>query len=162
VVPNSGYNVGANGQDGAPVPKPQASRLNLDEPKPDGKPDPISDFRANFKSLMDAVAEFGEARIDGVRLAARETVLKLILGAFGGLAAAAFLVVSMALLLLGLSGGVSRLLGTGPWAGHLLVGLLGVGLPMTILILKTRSLKKQWLEKVKTKYAERTEIQCEK
>lgn len=159
----SNFNSGArhNGHDGAAAPHVGSSRMDMEGGESTEKPDPIADFRAALKGFSDAVTEFGQARVDGIRIAARETLFKVILGVVGGVAAVVFLVVAMVLLLMGLSGAVSRLLNAAPWVGHLIVGTVCVGAPMSILVIKAGKLKKQLLENVRKKYAGRNEIQCD-
>lgn len=138
-----------------------SSRMSL-EGNMDDQPDPIRDFKESLKALSDAATQFGQARIDGVRVSARSLMLKVALGVLGGVAALVFLVVSMVLLLMGLSGGVARLFGAPMWVGYLVVGAICVGVPLAVVLIQVRRIKSQWLEKLREKYAGSTEIQCSK
>ena len=149
-----------HGSDGAA--RVDDSRLDMEGGATNQQPDPIREFRESLKGLGAAVAEFSEARIDGVRIATRDVMLKVVLGIVGAVAGVVFLIVSMVLLLMGLAGGMSRLFNAPPWLGYLIVGALCIGAPATVLIIKVKKLKSQWLQNVRKKYAGRTEIQCEK
>ena len=126
------------------------------------KPDPVKEFRESLKGLSDAATEFGQARIDGIRVAARTVLLKVVLGVVGAVAGTVFIVVSMVLLLMGLAGGAARLFSAPLWVGYLIVGAVCVGVPLAVLLIKARKIKARWLKTMREKYAGRTEIQCEK
>lgn len=127
---------------------------------PTEKPDPVKEFRESLKALSDAATEFGQARVDGIRVAARNVMLKVVLGVVGAVAGTVFIVVSMVLLLMGLAGGVARLFDAPLWVGYLVVGAICVGVPLTVLMIKAKKIKTQWLNQLRDKYAGRTEIQC--
>ncbi len=139
-----------------------SSRLDMEGGASADKPDPVQEFRESLKSLSDAATEFGQARVDGIRVAARNVMLKVVLGVVGAVAGTVFIVVSMVLLLMGLAGGVARLFDAPLWAGYLVVGAVCVGAPITVLVMKVKKIKAQWLNQLRDKYAGRTEIQCKK
>lgn len=139
-----------------------ASRMSMDDRVPPEKPDPVAEFRTSLKAVADAVTEFGQARVEAARVNAQGLLFKVILGVVGGVAGLIFLIVSIVLLLEGLAGGVSRLLNAAPWVGYLVVGLVCVGVPTIILLVKIKKMKAQLLKGLKEKYAGRTEIQCQK
>jgi hypothetical protein len=137
------------------------SRLDMEGGVPQEKPDPVREFRDSLKGLSDAATEFGQARVDGIRVAARNVMLKVVLAVVGAVAATVFLVVSMVLLLMGLAGGTARLFSAPLWVGYLIVGAVCVGVPLTVLLIQAKRIKAQWLDKLRDKYAGRTEIQRE-
>ena len=78
--------------------------MDMEGGVPVEKPDPLQEFRENLKGIGDAVTEFGQARVDGMRVTARNMLLKVALGVVGAVAGVVFLVVSMVLLLMGMAG----------------------------------------------------------
>ena len=139
-----------------------SSRLDMEGGTAADKPDPVKEFRESLKAIGDAATEFGQARVDGIRVAARNAMLKIVLGVVGAVAGTVFIVVSMVLLLMGLAGGVARLFNASLWVGYLIVGAVCVGVPLTVLVIKAKKIKAQWLDQLRDKYAGRTEIQCKK
>jgi hypothetical protein len=137
-----------------------ASRLDMEGGVPTEKPDPVQEFRDRLKGLSDAATEFGQARVDGIRVAARSMILKIVLTVVGAVVASVFIVVSMVLLLMGLAGGTARILNAPLWAGYLIVGAVCIGVPLTVLFIKAKKIKAQWLNNLKEKYAGRTENRC--
>lgn len=139
-----------------------SSRLSMEDGSASEKPDPIKEFRASLKSVTEALTDFGQARVEAIRVNTQNLLLKVVLGVVGGIAGLVFLIVSIVLLLEGLAGAVSRLFNTGPWVGYLIVGAVCVGVPMTVMLVKIKKIKKQMLESLREKYAGRSEIQCQK
>ena len=133
---------------------------NMDsESAADKRPDPIQEFRQSFKALGAALTQFGQARVDGMRISARNTALTVALAILGAFCAAAFTVVCLVLLLMGLAGGVARIFNTANWVGYLIVGGFFIVTIAIIAVLTVRRIKKQWLEQLRDKYAGTTEIQ---
>jgi hypothetical protein len=85
-------------------------------------------FTAQLDELRFQISRYLAVEADRLRLKVRRAVLWAVLVVCAGAVAVTGLMTAVVLLLAGLSGLVARLLGTGPWAGGLIVGTACLGL----------------------------------
>ena len=109
--------------------------------------------------LVDYVRYYISARLDALKLSARNAVIIAVLAIVAAIAFAALVVTATALLCIGLAQAISALCHTGPWLGNLvtaivLLGGIGLGARMGIRRLGDRS-----RERTVKKYAARQQQQ---
>jgi hypothetical protein len=125
----------ANGRNSA-APAERAGVGTADEPggatphvMPPGESpaDAFRGFGPLLAELGEYVSYFLSAKIDAVKVTARNVGIYAALGIVGLFAGCAFVITAVVLLMMGLANGLGELLGHRPWAGALIIGGVVLG-----------------------------------
>jgi hypothetical protein len=139
------HTTSANGRKANPDPRIQFEH-STDEPTV------APDLRQCVQDVITAAMEFAQVRVDAIRMGLRGLALRVGVTILATAVASVFLVVSIILLLNGLSGGIAHWLRMPAWAGHLIVGAACVGLPLLVMGLYAKRVQKKWLNELRRKY----------
>jgi len=108
-----------------PASTPGAAAVPGEEaPAPPEAPNPLEPLWETLSALREYLALYVAAQADSFRLRVRKLVLAAVGGLLALLAGAAVVMAAAALIVRGIAGGLTRLLGGQAWAGDLLTGVL--------------------------------------
>lgn len=121
--------------------------------------DLFAPLMAHLNEFLEYAAYYLSARADLVKAKVRKVVLWTMAGLIAAVAGATALVVAVAMLLIGIAGGLGELMGNRPWAGYLVTGAALAAVVFGTL----RLLLPQWLvqsrKQTKEKYDRRRQSQ---
>src|SRR5262249_8924369 len=100
------------------------------------EPNPLDELERTFQRAHDHAATYVFARVGRVKISVRTAIIRISLVAFAAMLCTSAVIVGTVLLLIGLSGVASSVLGIPLWLAYVVVGLCAVLLP--ILAIRVR------------------------
>lgn len=145
-----------------PVPGAKASGWNQrpeesgDPMPPAGHPaDAIRDAMSRLGEIKEFASYYATARLDAIKASIRHVGIYAGLGIIAAVAAAAIIVVSVAMLLLGIAGAWNELFPTHPWVGYLITAVIFLALPVIAAFVGLSILKRTFKANTVQKYENR-------
>src|SRR4051812_39120430 len=115
-------------------------------------PEAMHDALGKFAELRAYVQQYLSAKVDQLKLTARNIAIFAALGVVGLIVAGATIVIALVLLFQGLAGAIAAGLGGRVWAGDLIVGLVLLGIFVVGAIVGLGIVKKAWFKATVKKY----------
>jgi len=115
----------------------------------------LSDFSTHVAEVGDYTLHYLEARADAVRSKARHLVLMATLGILGLALSLVFFGKVVALLVNGLAGGMTVLVGQRPWLGNLLTATLILAATAIAGFVVLERVRAKWLRQTAHKYEQK-------
>lgn len=129
---------------------------------PVGHPaDAIRDALDKLAELREFAAYYVAAKVDAVKVAARNVGILVALGLAGGIAVATVIVVAVVLLLRGISGAFADIFPAHPWIGDLITAVIFLALPVVGILIGMRMLTRTFKTSTVQKYERRQSQQRE-
>lgn len=123
---------------------------------------PGASFRAaqqTVAQILEYVSFYISAKLDALKLSARNVAIYAVLGILGMLAGIALIVMAVVMLCMGIAQSISALFRTGPWLGNLATAILLLGGLVIGVMVGMRKLSGTSRERTVKKYAARKQQQ---
>jgi hypothetical protein len=130
-------------------------------PPPDHPADAIRDALGKLAELREFAAYYVAAKVDAIKLTARQAGIYIGLGLIGGVATATVIVVSVVLLLRGIAGAFADIFPAHPWIGDLITAVIFLTIPVIGILIGMRILTRTFKTSTVDKYERRQSQQRE-
>lgn len=128
---------------------------NTTDAKKPPVPDPLAELQLMLVRIQEAIADYIQAGVDGVRVTVRTALLRLLLITALVICGAVVASVGLVFLLVGSSAGLAQALGAPIWVGNLCIGAVAVVLPLLVSRIQLQRQRLKWLKRAEAKYAAR-------
>lgn len=112
-------------------------------PSESGEPDPVRQVFGELSALSEYVRHLAAVEADLIRLRVRSLLVRVGLGIAAAVAAGVLIVAGVLYLVRGAAEGISALLGSQPWVGRLVVGVLVLLVVLVIPFLRMGARQRQ-------------------
>jgi hypothetical protein len=124
-------------------------------PPVDHPADAIRDALGKLAELREFAAYYVAAKVDALKVTARQLGIYVGLGLLGTVATATVVVMSVVLLLRGIAGAFADLFPTHPWIGDLITALIFLSIPVIGILIGMRILTRTFKTSTVHKYERR-------
>lgn len=124
-------------------------------PPPEHPADAIRDALGKLAELREFAAYYVAAKVDALKVTARQIGIFAGLGVLGGVGAATVVVVSVVLLLRGIAGAFAEIFPAHPWIGDLITAVIFLAIPVIAILIGMRILTRTFKTSTVHKYERR-------
>lgn len=136
-----------------------ARRASAEERATSTPPDPLAGLTRSLAELQEFAAVYVAARLDRIKLAARQALVWAVLGIAGGIVAIAALIAATVMLLEGMALALAELLGGRVWAGYLIVATVVLVAATTVVFAALGKIGRASRQKTIDKYERRRQAE---